>query len=64
MKRLLFFIVMTGFLSGCATHQDEEALNKEVVILNQEIDQLSAELARLKAQQVASAQDLKQTKTQ
>jgi len=63
-KNLLFFIVVAACLSGCATRQDEKALNKEVVILNQEIDQLSAELARLKAQQVAVAQDLKQTKTQ
>ena len=64
MKRLLMLMVMTGFLSGCATHQDEKDLDKEVVILNQEIDQLSSELARLKAQQVATAKDLKQVKSQ
>lgn len=64
MKRLLMLMVMTGFLNGCATHQDEKDLDKEVAILNQEIDLLSSELARLKAQQVVTAKDLKQVKSQ
>lgn len=51
MKSVIALCLMMACLTGCASSQDEKAMNKDVVQLNKEIDQLSAELARLKAQQ-------------